>query len=112
MVLHTASATLSNTLACASTMSAPEALPERLHGVRLQELFGVIRHPTAGGRPLRITLLSPGQKPIAVTTDLPGFWAGGYAEVRKDMRGRYPRHPWPENPLEADPTTRAKPRGT
>ena len=79
---------------------------------RLQELFGVTRHPTAGGRPLRITLLSPGQKPIAVTTDLPGFWAGGYAEVRKDMRGRYPRHPWPEDPTEADPTLRAKPRGT
>ena len=79
---------------------------------RLQELFGVTRHPTAGGRPLRITLLSPGHKPIAVTTDLPGFWAGGYAEVRKDMRGRYPRHPWPEDPTEADPTLRAKPRGT
>lgn len=79
---------------------------------RLQELFGVTRHPMAGGRPLRITLLSPGQKPIAVTTDLPGFWAGGYAEVRKDMRGRYPRHPWPEDPTEADPTLRAKPRGT
>lgn len=79
---------------------------------RLQELFGVTRHPMAGGRPLRITLLSPGHKPIAVTTDLPGFWAGGYAEVRKDMRGRYPRHPWPEDPTEADPTLRAKPRGT
>lgn len=80
--------------------------------LRLQELFGVARHPRAGGRPLRITMLSPGGKPVAVTTDLPGFWAGGYADVRKDMRGRYPRHPWPENPLEADPTTRAKPRGT
>ena len=79
---------------------------------RLQELFGVTRHPTAGGRPLRIILLSPGHKPIAVTTDLPGFWAGGYAEVRKDMRGRYPRHPWPEDPTVADPTLRAKPRGT
>ena len=80
--------------------------------LKLQELFGLARHPVAGNRPLRITMLSPGGKPIAVTTDLPGFWAGGYAEVRKDMRGRYPRHPWPENPLEADPTTRAKPRGT
>ncbi|WJS84781.1 ATP-dependent helicase HrpB [Paracoccus sp. TOH] len=80
--------------------------------LRLQELFGLSRHPVVGNRPLRITMLSPGGKPIAVTTDLPGFWAGSYGEVRKDMRGRYPRHPWPENPLEADPTTRAKPRGT
>ena len=80
--------------------------------LRLQELFGVTRHPMAGVRPLRITMLSPGGKPIAVTTDLPGFWTGGYGDVRRDMRGRYPRHPWPENPLEADPTLRAKPRGT
>ncbi len=80
--------------------------------LRLQELFGVGRHPMAGTRPLRITMLSPGGKPIAVTTDLPGFWTGGYGDVRRDMRGRYPRHPWPEDPLEADPTVRAKPRGT
>jgi len=80
--------------------------------LKLQELFGLARHPVIGGRALRIQMLSPGGKPIAVTTDLPGFWTGSYAEVRKDMRGRYPRHPWPENPLEADPTTRAKPRGT
>ncbi|MBV0891858.1 ATP-dependent helicase HrpB [Paracoccus sp. Z118] len=79
---------------------------------RLQELFGLTRHPAVGRHPLRITLLSPGGKPIAVTTDLPGFWAGSYAEVRKDMRGRYPRHPWPEDPTAADPTLRAKPRGT
>ena len=80
--------------------------------LRLQELFGVTRHPTVGSRPLRITMLSPGGKPVAVTSDLPGFWAGGYADVRRDMRGRYPRHPWPEDPRQADPTTRAKPRGT
>ncbi|MDT1060558.1 ATP-dependent helicase HrpB [Paracoccus sp. CPCC 101403] len=80
--------------------------------LKLQELFGVAQHPVVGGRALRISMLSPGGKPVAVTTDLPGFWAGSYADVRKDMRGRYPRHPWPENPLEADPTTRAKPRGT
>lgn len=80
--------------------------------LKLQELFGLSRHPTVGGRALRISMLSPGGKPIAVTSDLPGFWAGGYADVRKDMRGRYPRHPWPENPLEADPTLRARPRGT
>ncbi|MDO5644031.1 MAG: ATP-dependent helicase C-terminal domain-containing protein, partial [Paracoccus sp. (in: a-proteobacteria)] len=80
--------------------------------LRLQEVFGLNRHPVIGGQPLRMLLLSPGQKPVAVTTDLPGFWAGAYAEVRKEMRGRYPRHPWPENPAEADPTLRAKPRGT
>ncbi|MGR3403299.1 ATP-dependent helicase HrpB [Paracoccus sp. (in: a-proteobacteria)] len=80
--------------------------------VRLQELFGVTRHPVVAGRPLRISLLSPGGKPVQVTTDLPGFWASSYAEVRKEMRGRYPRHPWPEDPREADPTMRAKPRGT
>ncbi|MDO5529808.1 MAG: ATP-dependent helicase HrpB, partial [Paracoccus sp. (in: a-proteobacteria)] len=80
--------------------------------LRLQELFGVTRHPKAGRARLRITLLSPGGKPVAVTSDLPGFWAGSYADVRKDMRGRYPRHPWPEDPTEAPPTLRAKPRGT
>lgn len=82
--------------------------------VRLQEMFGVTRHPVVGAQrlPLRITLLSPGQQPLQVTMDLPGFWANSYAEVRRDMRGRYPRHPWPEDPTQADPTTRAKPRGT
>ena len=80
--------------------------------LRLQELFGVTRHPVVGGRPLRISLLSPGGKPVQVTTDLPGFWASSYADVRKEMRGRYPRHPWPEDPRVADPTVRAKPRGT
>ena len=82
--------------------------------VRLQELFGLARHPTVGpdALPLRLTLLSPGSKPVQVTMDLPGFWANSYADVRRDMRGRYPRHPWPENPMEAAPTVRAKPRGT
>lgn len=82
--------------------------------VKLPEMYGMTVHPTVGPKrhPLRISLLSPGGKPIQVTMDLPGFWDGSYAEVRKEMRGRYPRHPWPENPREADPTTRTKPRGT
>ena len=80
--------------------------------LRLQELFGVTRHPVVAGRPLRLSLLSPGGKPVQVTMDLPGFWAGSWAAVRSEMRGRYPRHPWPENPAEAQATSRAKPRGT
>ena len=80
--------------------------------VRLQEMFGVTEHPVIGPRrlPLKITLLSPAQNPVQVTTDLPRFWDTSYADVRKDMRGQYPKHPWPENPREADPTLRAKPR--
>ena len=80
--------------------------------IRLQEMFGVAEHPRIGGgrTPLVITLLSPARRPIQKTADLPGFWRGSYAAVRADMRGRYPKHPWPENPLEAEPTTRAKPR--
>lgn len=80
--------------------------------LRLQEMFGVTTHPKVGNTPLKITLLSPGQKPVQTTMDLPGFWKTSYADVRKDMRGRYPRHPWPEDPTQADPTLRAKPRGT
>lgn len=79
--------------------------------LRLQEMFGVTRHPTVAGRPLRVTLLSPGQKAVQTTMDIPGFWASSYGDVRKDMRGRYPKHPWPEDPTVADPTLRAKPRG-
>jgi ATP-dependent helicase HrpB len=82
--------------------------------VRLQEMFGLDRHPVVGAdrRPLRLTLLSPAQRPLQVTLDLPGFWRTSYAEVRKEMRGAYPRHPWPEDPTQAAPTLRAKPRGT
>ena len=82
--------------------------------LRLQEMFGVTLHPTVGRNrlPLRVTLLSPGQKPIQVTMDIPNFWRTSYADVRKDMRGQYPRHPWPEDPTVAEPTLRAKPRGT
>ncbi len=82
--------------------------------VRVQELFGLSEHPSiAGGRvPLTLNLLSPGQRPIQITRDLPGFWRGSWAAVKAEMRGRYPRHPWPDNPALASPTTRAKPRGT
>jgi ATP-dependent helicase HrpB len=82
--------------------------------IRVQELFGVTVHPTvAGGRvPLTLALLSPARRPIQVTADLPGFWKGSWAAVRAEMRGRYPRHPWPENPAEAAPTNRVRPRGT
>ena len=80
--------------------------------VRVQELFGMDRHPVVAGRPLRLVLLSPAGRPVQVTQDLPGFWAGSYADVAKDMRARYPRHPWPDDPTQADPTLRAKRRKT
>jgi ATP-dependent helicase HrpB len=81
--------------------------------IRVQELFGLDRHPTiAGGKvPLVVELLSPAHRPVQVTRDLPGFWRGSYAAVKAEMRGRYPRHPWPDNPLQAPATRRAKPRG-
>tara|TARA_R110002167_G_scaffold26127_1_gene89976 strand:+ start:2023 stop:4446 length:2424 start_codon:yes stop_codon:yes gene_type:complete len=82
--------------------------------IRVQELFGVTAHPAVGGGrvPLTLALLSPARRPVQVTKDLPGFWAGSWTAVRAEMRGRYPRHPWPENPAEAPPTNRVKPRGT
>jgi ATP-dependent helicase HrpB len=81
--------------------------------IRVQELFGLGQHPAiAGGRvPLVIELLSPAHRPVQVTRDLPGFWRGSYADVKTDLRGRYPRHPWPDDPLSAPATRRAKPRG-
>jgi ATP-dependent helicase HrpB len=82
--------------------------------VRLQELFGLTTHPSVakGAVPLVLELLSPAHRPVQVTRDLPGFWRGSYAAVRSDLRGRYPRHPWPEDPASAMPTRRVKPRGT
>ena len=82
--------------------------------VRLQELFGMNRHPAVarGKVPLVLELLSPAHRPVQVTRDLPGFWRGSYQDVRSDLRGRYPRHPWPEDPASAAPTRRVKPRGT
>jgi ATP-dependent helicase HrpB len=80
--------------------------------IRVQELFGLDRHPAiAGGRvPLLVELLSPAHRPVQVTRDLPGFWRGSYAAVKAEMKGRYPRHPWPDNPLAALATRRAKRR--
>lgn len=82
--------------------------------IRVQELFGLTKHPSiAGGRlPLLLELTSPAHRPIQTTRDLTGFWSGSWKDVRADMRGRYPRHPWPEDPAAAAPTNRAKPRGT
>jgi len=82
--------------------------------LRVQELFGLNEHPSlAQGRiPLTLHLLSPANRPIQITRDLPSFWRGSWAAVRSDLRGRYPRHFWPEDPAAATPTTRAKPRGT
>lgn len=82
--------------------------------VRLQEMFGLTTHPSIarGKIPLVLELLSPAHRPVQVTRDLPGFWRGSYAAVRTDLRGRYPRHPWPDDPASALPTKRVKPRGT
>ncbi|WP_122465311.1 ATP-dependent helicase HrpB [Brevundimonas lutea] len=80
--------------------------------VRVQELFGLKAHPTVGpdATPLTLALLSPARRPVQVTKDLPGFWTGSWAAVRADMRGRYPKHPWPEDPANAPPTNRTKAR--
>jgi ATP-dependent helicase HrpB len=80
--------------------------------MRMQEVFGLAATPKIGGGAVPVTfkLLSPAHRPLQVTRDLASFWRNAYVDVRKDMRGRYPRHYWPENPLEAEPTRRAKPR--
>lgn len=81
--------------------------------VRLQEMFGCVETPRiAGGRvPLTVHLLSPAGRPVQVTRDLAGFWRSSYFDVRRDLRGRYPKHHWPEDPMQAEPTNRAKRRG-
>ena len=80
--------------------------------IRVQELFGLTEHPAiAGGRlPLTLHLLSPAHRPIQITRDLPRFWAGSWRDVKADMKGRYPKHVWPDDPATAAPTSRAKPR--
>ncbi len=79
--------------------------------VRVQEVYGLSEHPQVAGVPLTLSLLSPAHRPIQTTKDLPGFWKGSWKEVRTEMKGRYPKHVWPEDPVSAAPTTRAKPRG-
>ena len=90
------------------------ALPRRPHAptlaVRVQEVFGWPAAPMIAGRPLRLHLLSPARRVVAVTSDLASFWVTGYPGVRADLRGRYPRHPWPEDPARAVATRRAAPR--
>ena len=71
--------------------------------VRVQDLFGTTVHPTAGGRPIVLHLLSPADRPIQITSDLPGFWSGSWTDVRKDLAGRYPKHQWPDDPASAAP---------
>ena len=82
--------------------------------IRVQELFGLTQHPSIahGKLPLTLHLLSPAHRPIQITRDLPGFWKGSWAAVKAEMKGRYPRHLWPDDPASAAPTARAKPRGT
>jgi ATP-dependent helicase HrpB len=81
---------------------------------KVQEAFGLATHPAiADGRiALTVSLLSPAFRPVAVTRDVPGFWRGGYHDMKKDMKGRYPKHNWPDDPAAAIPTSRARPRGT
>lgn len=104
-------------------LTVPSGSRKRLHyepgqppvlAVKLQELFGLADTPRiAGGRvAVMLHLLSPAQRPIQVTQDLRGFWERTYAEVKKELKGRYPKHPWPDDPWSAVPTARAKPRGT
>ena len=105
------------------TLAVPSGNSKRLHyelgqlpvlAVKLQELFGLADTPRiAKGRvPVVLHLLSPAQRPIQVTQDLRGFWERTYPEVKKELKGRYPRHPWPDDPWSAKATARAMPRGT
>ncbi|MBB6094499.1 ATP-dependent helicase HrpB [Povalibacter uvarum] len=86
--------------------------PSPTVAVRLQEVFGMHETPRVAGVPLTLELLSPAHRPVQVTQDLASFWSRGYAEVKRELKGRYPRHYWPDDPLTAEATSRAKPRGT
>ena len=88
------------------------SLLEPTVAVKPQQMFGTTAHPTIGPNrvPLMFSLLSPAGRPIQTTQDLPGLWSGSWQDIRRDLRGRYPKHYWPENPATAEPTTRATPR--
>jgi ATP-dependent helicase HrpB len=100
------------TVPTGSSIAIDYALNEPVLAVRVQDMFGSDATPTiAGGRvPLTLHLLSPARRPVQITRDLAGFWRGSYQDVKKDMKGRYPKHPWPDDPLAAEPTRRAKRR--
>ena len=76
--------------------------------IRIQEMYGQKTHPTSAGLPIRITFLSPAGRKIQTTTDIVSFWESSYEDVRKDMRGRYPKHFWPERPADSQPTLNTK----
>ena len=81
--------------------------------VKLQEMFGCTRTPTLGfGVAVKLHLLSPARRPLQITQDLAGFWQNSYPEIRKEMKGRYPKHPWPDDPLQAVATARSKKAGS
>lgn len=106
--LAPASLTLPDGTTARLTYGGPTAPP--VLAARIQQLFGLPDTPQAAGEPVLLHLLSPGNRPVQITRDLKSFWANGYPDVRKDLRGRYPKHPWPDDPLTATPTSRAKPR--
>jgi ATP-dependent helicase HrpB len=89
--------------------SGAESLASPSLEARVEEFFGLTEGPKVAGRPLSLVLLSPARRPLQITSDLSGFWAGAWREVRKELRGRYPKHDWPEDPARASPPARRSP---
>lgn len=90
--------------------SGAESLASPSLEARVEEFFGLTEGPKVAGRPLSLVLLSPARRPLQITSDLSGFWAGAWREVRKELRGRYPKHDWPEDPARASPPARRSPQ--